>query len=187
MSNTSPIPEGWEQYKTQQPQTPSMAFGALGNCIRGTYVKVEETIQKDDDGSERKVKLHYIKVKEGYYHKIDSVSKQVSSEYTLLPVGEVYILWGKPMIDKEFDTYKIGDNVGAAFTEWGKPQPGKNTAKIITCFNFGRDEEWHRSQSNPQFQQPAAGTVPSTPGVNMAPAGPVQPQPAAPQSEATPF
>jgi hypothetical protein len=58
--------------------------------------------------------------------------------------GDYISVWSKPMVDAQMTKVKLGQIVGFEFVGIGKPQPGRNPAKIITVYANPKavDEQW---------------------------------------------
>ncbi len=140
-----------ENYVEAKPKT--FKFGAVGDFIKGTLLKVDKTSSPDAYG--KYSHIYTVKAKEGTFlgsSKSEKTGKSVQDkEPTVIKQGEEYTLFisdDKGVVIGKMKDVKIGQKFMIKFDEL-KPTTKGNDAKIIKVFpakdNHGNpfmDEEW---------------------------------------------
>lgn len=130
--NDDPL-AGGQEMSTQQ-----VAFGKVGDFIKGTYVQKKSVKTARGDNF-----IYQIKGQLGQYHEMDDNKKPVEPAKDV-QIGSYYSIWGgKQTIDDLFARCKFGDIVAIQFKE---EQPSKTKGnspfKVFRCLHFGIDDTW---------------------------------------------
>jgi len=116
-------------------------FGKIGNVIRGTLVGVQE--REDAYDPTKKQKIYEIKAELGYFN--DIVSKVVQDDATELTAGEVYLVGGKTIIDRNMRHAVVGQRVELRYTD-DFDVGGGNVAKTIEVKLGGMDPDYSAAE-----------------------------------------
>lgn len=111
---------------TERPPSQWFKFGKIGDVIKGVLLGVTEQEDTYHPGTTQKV--YEIEAIAGLFHNI--VEKQTQNEPIELKPGEIWMVGGKTIIDKNMRRAELGQIVIMRYVA-DFPMPGGNTAKTV--------------------------------------------------------
>ena len=111
---------------TERPPSQWFKFGKIGDVIKGVLISVSE--QEDTYHPGEMQKVYEIEAIGGFFHNI--VEKKAQDEPTELKPGELWMVGGKSIIDRNMRRCEIGQICVMRYIA-DFPMPGGNTAKTV--------------------------------------------------------